>query len=64
MLKYEIQKQLVDTKQHFKIADIATYITRQLLKENCTQNDYYEILKIVEQRLLNKSEHEPLVLEE
>lgn len=64
MFEKEFQKQAEETKQHLKIADIATYIHRQLLRENCTQNEYYKILKIIEQRLLDRSVYDPLIFEE
>ena len=64
MFEKGFQKQAEETKQHHKIAYIATYIHKQLLRENCTQNEYYKILKMVEQRLLNRSVYDPLIFEE
>lgn len=64
MFEKSFQKQAINTEQNFKIADIATYIHRQLLRENCTQNEYYKILKIIEQRLLDRSVYDPLIFEE
>lgn len=64
MFENGFQKQAIDIEQNFKIADIATYIHRQLLRENCTQDEYYKILKMVEQRLFNKSVYAPLIFEE
>lgn len=64
MFENGFQKQAIDIEQNFKIADIATYIHKQLLRENCTQDEYYKILKMVEQRLLNRSVYDPLVFEE
>ena len=64
MFEKSSQKQAINTAQNFKIADIATYIHKQLLRENCTQDEYYKILKMVEQRLLNRSVYDPLIFEE
>lgn len=64
MFEKSFQKQVINTEQNFKIADIAAYIHRQLLRENCTQDEYYKILKIIEQRLLDRSVYDPLIFEE
>ena len=47
-------------KQHEKDVYIANRVIDNLLFENCTQNEYYHILKIVEQRILGKSIYEEL----
>lgn len=47
-------------KQHGKNAYIANHVVDYLLCEKCTQKEYRDILKIVEQRLLDKSIYEDL----
>ena len=42
-------------RQHEKEVYIANKVINKLLFENCTQAEYRNILKIVEQRLLDKS---------
>lgn len=47
-------------KQREKEAYIAEYIINSLLYENCSQQEYINILKIVEERILNKCTYEKL----
>lgn len=47
-----IEQQII---QHEKETYIADHITKRLLCENCTQQEYRNILKIVEERILGKS---------
>lgn len=39
---------------------IADYVVKRLLCENCTQQEYRNILKIVEERILGKSCYDEL----
>lgn len=50
-------------KQYEKETYIANKITKRLLCENCTQQEYRNILKIVEERLLGKSVYEKFEVE-
>lgn len=45
-------------KQHEKKMYIANRVVDKLLFENCTQNEYRNILKIIEQRILDKGIYE------
>ena len=47
-------------KQHEKEVYIANRVIDKLLFENCTQDEYRHILKIVEQRILDKSVYNKL----
>ena len=47
-----IEQQMI---QHEKESYIADHIIKRLLCENCTQQEYRNILKIVEERILGKS---------
>lgn len=47
-------------KQREKEAYIAEHIINSLLFENCSQQEYRNILKIVEERILNKCTYEKL----
>lgn len=51
-------------KQHEKEIYIANRVVDKLLFENCTQNEYRYILKIVEQRILGKGVYEDLECDE
>ena len=53
----DIERQMT---QHTKEAYIADHIFKALLFENCTQQEYRNILKTVEERLLGKSIYEDL----
>lgn len=46
--------------QHEKESYIADHITKRLLCENCTQQEYRNILKAVEERILGKSVYDEL----
>ncbi len=50
--------------QHEKESYIADHITKRLLCEKCTQQEYRNILKIVEERILGKGVYEDLEYEE
>lgn len=52
-----IEQQMI---QHEKESYIADHITKRLLYENCTQQEYRNILKIVEERLLGKGAYDGL----
>lgn len=56
-----IKQQMI---QHEKESYIADHITKRLLCENCTQQEYWNILKIVEERLLGKGVYEDLECKE
>lgn len=56
-----IKQQMI---QHEKESYIADHITKRLLCEKCTQQEYRNILKIVEERLLGKGVYEDLECEE
>lgn len=60
MLNY-IEQQMI---QHEKESYIADHITKRLLSEKCTKQEYRNILKIVEDRLLGKGVYEDLECEE
>lgn len=47
-------------KQREKEAYVAEHIINILLCENCSQQEYRNILKIVEERILNKCAYEKL----
>ena len=47
-----IERQMV---QHKKESYIADHVVKRLLYENCTQQEYRNILKIVEEQVLGKS---------
>lgn len=47
-------------KQHEKEVYIANRIISKLLSENCSQNEYSNILKIVEQKILNNCVYDEL----
>lgn len=51
-------------KQHEKEVYIANRVIDKLLFENCTQNEYWNILKIVEGRLLGKGVYNGLECDE
>lgn len=51
-------------KQHEKEVWIANRIYGRLLAENCTQNEYRNILKIVEERILGKFSYMSMEYEE
>lgn len=46
--------------QHEKESFIADHVAKRLLCENCTQQEYRNILKIVEERILGKSVYDEL----
>lgn len=52
-----IEQQMIQYEKEFYIAD---HITKRLLYEKCTQQEYRNILKIVEERLLGKSCYDEL----
>lgn len=52
-----IEQQII---QHEKESYIADHITKRLLCENCTQQEYRNILKIVEERILDKGAYDEL----
>ncbi len=52
-----IEQQII---QHEKESYIADYVVKRLLCENCTQQEYRNILKIVEERILGKSMYDGL----
>lgn len=52
-----IEQQII---QHEKETYITDHITKRLLCENCTQQEYRNILKAVEKRILNKSVYDEL----
>lgn len=52
-----IKQQMI---QHKKESYIADHITKRLLCEKCTQQEYWNILKIVEERLLGKGVYDKL----
>jgi hypothetical protein len=47
-----IEQQMI---QHEKESYIADHIIKRLLCENCTQQEYRNILKAIEERILDKS---------
>ena len=49
--------------QNEKESYIADHVVKRLLCENCTQQEYRNILKIVEERILNKSCYDGLEYE-
>lgn len=50
-------------KQYEKKTYIANKIIKRLLYENCTQQEYRDILKIVEEKVLGKGLYEKLEAE-
>ena len=52
-----IKQQMI---QHEKESYIADHVVKRLLCENCTQQEYRNILKIVEERILGKSVYDGL----
>lgn len=52
-----IEQQMV---QHEKESYIADHIAKRLLCEKCTQQEYRNILKAVEERILGKSVYDEL----
>ena len=46
--------------QHEKASYIADHIIKRLLCENCTQQEYRNILKAIEERILDKSSYDKL----
>ncbi len=56
-----IKQQMI---QHEKESYIADHIVKRLLCENCTQQEYRNILKIVEERILGKSVYDDLEYKE
>lgn len=46
--------------QYEKESYIADHVVKRLLCENCTQQEYRNILKIVEERLLGKGVYDEL----
>lgn len=50
-------------KQHEKEAYIANRVVNRLFAENCTQSEYREILRIVEERILGKHIYDALEFE-
>ncbi|WP_288681667.1 hypothetical protein [uncultured Eubacterium sp.] len=61
MLNFTNIKQ--QAKQYEKETYIANKITKRLLYENCTQQEYRDILKIVEEKVLGKGLYEKLEVE-
>ena len=55
-----IERQMI---QHEKESYIADYVVKRLLCENCTQQEYRNILKIAEERVLGKSCYDELEVE-
>lgn len=51
-------------KQHEKEVYIANRVIDKLLFENCTQGEYRNILKIVEQRVISKGMYDDLECDE
>ena len=51
-------------KQHEKEVYIANRVIDKLLFENCTQDEYRNILKIVEQRVISKGTYDDLECDE
>lgn len=47
-------------KQHEKEVYIANRVINKLLFENCSQDEYRHILKIVEEQILDKGAYEKL----
>ncbi len=52
-----IEQQMI---QHEKESYIADHIIKRLLCENCTQQEYRNILKAIEKRILDKSSYDKL----
>lgn len=46
--------------QHEKESYIADHVVKRLLCGNCTQQEYRNILKVVEERILGKSVYDEL----
>lgn len=51
-------------KQHEKEVYIANRVIDKLLFENCTQDEYRNILKIIEQRVIGKGMYDDLECDE
>lgn len=51
-------------KQHEKEVYIANRVIDKLLFENCTQDEYRNIFKIVEQRVISKGTYDDLECDE
>lgn len=56
-----IKQQMI---QYEKESYIADHVVKRLLCENCTQQEYRNILKIVEERILGKGVYDNLEYEE
>lgn len=52
-----IEQQMI---QHEKESYIPDHVTKRLLCENCTQQEYRNILKVVEERILGKDVYDEL----
>ena len=52
-----IEQQMI---QHEKESYIADHIIKRLLCENCTQQEYRNILKAIEEGILDKSSYDKL----
>lgn len=52
-----IEQQMI---QHEKESYIADHIIKRLFCENCTQQEYRNILKAIEERILDKSSYDKL----
>lgn len=52
-----IEQQMI---QHEKESYIADHVVKSLLCENCTQQEYRDILKVVEERILGKGAYDEL----
>lgn len=52
-----IEQQII---QHEKESYIADHVAKRLLCENCTQQEYRNILKVIEERILGKSMYDEL----
>ena len=55
-----IEQQMIQQNKESYIAD---HVTKRLLCENCTQQEYRNILKTVEERVLGKSVYDKLETE-
>lgn len=56
-----IEQQMI---QHEKESYIADHITKRLLCEKCTQQEYRDILKVIEERILGKGVYDGLECDE
>lgn len=52
-----IEQQMI---QHNKESYIADHVVKRLLCENCTQQEYRNILKTIEERILGKGYYDDL----